>query len=89
MPNIKNNSPLEVLNYFNDTIIISVPVFWPFAFFKRHFSFLEFIMEEKLLRRTANLTTFFASGLIFIYFETSKNKFHSSFEFVINIYICI
>ena len=27
-------------------------------FLKRHFSFLKFIMEEKLLRKTANLTTY-------------------------------
>lgn len=43
-------------------------------------------MEEKLLRRAAHLSTLFSSGLIFIYFETNKNKFHSSFDFVINIY---
>ena len=42
-------------------------------------------MEEKLLRRTVNLSIS-TSGLISIYFETSKNKLHSSFELVINMY---
>ena len=55
-------------------------------FLKKYIGFLEFILEEKLLRRAAHLSTLFSSGLIFIYFETNKNKFHSSFDFVINIY---